>query len=76
MLAETDGAPGSAAVQMNLETIHLLTRARRALAQNPDNTALDQAIAGVEAAVREGNQEALTDFSDTLLDLLYDLEEE
>ncbi|MFL5803907.1 MAG: Hsp70 family protein [Roseiflexaceae bacterium] len=75
-LAEADGAPDSAVVQMNLETIHLLTRARRALAQNPDNTALDQAIVGVEAAVREGNQEALTDFSDTLLDLLYDLEEE
>jgi hypothetical protein len=61
---------------MNLETIHLLTRARRALAQNPDNSALAQAIAGVEATVRDGDQAALADSADTLLDLLYELEEE
>jgi molecular chaperone DnaK len=68
--ADSTGAP------MSLETIHLLTRARRVLAQNPGNTAIEDAIDGVEAAVRDDDADALAEFSDTLLDLLYDLEDE
>jgi molecular chaperone DnaK len=75
-LVPPDGEPEPSAAQMNLETIHLLARARRALTQNPDHTALEQAIAGIEAAVRDDDQDALADFSDTLLDLLYELEDE
>ncbi len=55
-LVPPDDAPEPSAAQMNLETIHLLARARRALAQNPDHTALEQAIAGIEAAVRDDDR--------------------
>jgi molecular chaperone DnaK len=75
-IAQGNGSPPAPVAQMNLETIHLLTRARRALAQQPDNAALQQAIAGVEAAVRSGDPTDIAERSDALLDLLYDLDEE
>ncbi len=60
---------------LNLETISLLNRARRALAAHPDDAELRQAIADVETAARQGDEAALADQSDTLLDRLYDLED-
>jgi molecular chaperone DnaK len=75
-IAQGNGSPAAPVTQMKLETIHLLTRARRALAQQPDNTALRQAIDGVEAAVRSGDPAGIAERSDALLDLLYDLDDE
>ena len=61
---------------LNLETISLLNRARRALDAHPEDVALRQAIADVEAAARSGDQAALADHSDALLDRLYELDTE
>jgi molecular chaperone DnaK len=68
---ELDGAPP----EMSLETIGLLTRARRALATNPDDAALRAAIERLEQAVRRGDDEAVATDSEALLDILYELEE-
>ncbi|MDP9314868.1 MAG: Hsp70 family protein [Chloroflexota bacterium] len=55
----------------------LLLRARRIVAERPDDTAeLQAVIAAVEAAVRRGDQEVAQERTDELADILYDLEEE
>ena len=83
-LADWDGAepratlldaPQSGAVELNLETISLLTRGRRILAADPTHQALSAAIHAVEAAARQEDADALANASDALLDLLYDLED-
>jgi molecular chaperone DnaK len=65
-----------AAPELNLETISLLNRARRALEAHPNNALLRQAIADVEEAARSDDHEALADYSDALLDQLYELDSE
>ena len=68
---EVAGAPQ----EMSLETIGLLTRARRALDADPANAALTAAIDGLRLAVQRGESAAITTRSEALLDLLYELEE-
>jgi molecular chaperone DnaK len=61
--------------EISLETIGLLTRARRALDAAPDNAALSAAIDSLRQAVQRGDSDAITSDSEALLDLLYELEE-
>ncbi len=61
--------------EMSLETIGLLTRARRALDADPDNAALSAAIDSLRQAVQRGESAAVATASEALLDLLYELEE-
>ena len=68
---EVAGAPP----EMSLETIGLLTRARRALDADPANAALNVAIDDLRRAVQRGESAAITTQSEVLLDLLYELEE-
>ncbi len=68
--AEPAGAP-----ELSLETIGLLTRAQRTLSQDPGNTVLLAAIERVRAAARQGDQAALAERSEALIDLLYELED-
>jgi molecular chaperone DnaK len=68
---EVDGAPP----EMSLETIGLLTRARRALDAAPDNAALSAAIDSLRRAVQRGESAAIATGSEALLDILYELEE-
>jgi molecular chaperone DnaK len=75
-LATPDEDEDDATPDLNLETIALLNRARRAQAHHPDNTALSKAIGALEQAVRNDDPDTLADASDALLDLLYDLETE
>jgi molecular chaperone DnaK len=75
-LEEVNERAISAAPQMSLETIALLTRARRALSHHADNSALKQAIAGLEVAVRDGDQDAIANQEEALLDVLYELGDE
>ena len=61
--------------EMSLETIGLLTRARRALDADPDNAALSAAIDSLRQAVQRGDSAAVATDSEALLDILYELEE-
>jgi molecular chaperone DnaK len=71
-----DGTPEETALpEMSLETIGLLTRARRAAGEHPDQAELQAAIKRLEQAVRAGDAQALDSASEALLDLLYDLED-
>jgi molecular chaperone DnaK len=60
---------------LSSETLALLARAQRALEANPELEALRTAIANVEAAAAQGNQDAVDQTSEALLDLLYDLDD-
>jgi molecular chaperone DnaK len=71
---EAEAAVG-APPEMSLETIGLLTRARRALDANPANTALSAAIDSLRQAVQRGDSPAIAAQSEALLDVLYELEE-
>ncbi len=71
---EAEAAVG-APPEMSLETIGLLTRARRALDANPDNAALSAAIDSLRQAVQRGESAAIAAQSEALLDVLYELEE-
>ena len=52
-------------------------RARRVVARGAGDTAsLEEAIAELDAAVRAGDETAVEERSEALLDLLYDLDEE
>jgi molecular chaperone DnaK len=74
---EADEAlPRLAGRELPLETIALLTRARRAHAAHPQNDALARAITGLEVAARVGDEALLAERSDALLDVLYELEDE
>jgi molecular chaperone DnaK len=73
--AETDDVD-STAPELSLETIALLARARRAQAAHPHDKALAQAIQELEAAAGVGDLDAIADQTDTLIDLLYELEDE
>ncbi len=68
---EIVGAPP----EMSLETIGLLTRARRALDAAPANVELSAAIDSLRQAVQRGESAAITRDSEALLDILYELEE-
>ena len=61
---------------MSMETLSLLARAQRTLAQQPTNAALRQAINAIESAAQRGDQATLEQHTEALLDLLYDLEDE
>ncbi len=63
------------APEMSLETIGLLTRARRALDADPGNAALSAAIDRLRQAVQRGESAAIATESEALLDMLYELEE-
>jgi molecular chaperone DnaK len=69
-----DGPPSTAG--MSLETISLLAQAQRVIAANPDNAAVARAVADVEAAARRADPAGLEAASETLLDLLYDLDDD
>jgi molecular chaperone DnaK len=73
--AETDDVD-STAPELSLETIALLARARRAQAAHPHDKALAQAIQELESAAGVGDLDAIADQTDTLIDLLYELEDE
>ena len=72
--SEAQAAVG-APPEMSLETIGLLTRARRALDAAPDNAVLNAAIDSLRQAVQRGESAAIATESEALLDLLYELEE-
>jgi molecular chaperone DnaK len=74
-IGEEAQAVGGAAPEMSLETIGLLTRARRALDTAPDNAALSAAIDSLRQAVQHGESAAIARDSEALLDILYELEE-
>jgi molecular chaperone DnaK len=78
--AETDDIDGTVieqtAPELSLETIALLARARRAQAAHPHDKALAQAIQELESAAAVGDLDAIADQTDTLIDLLYELEDE
>jgi molecular chaperone DnaK len=78
-LDDQDGAealePVGAPPEMSLETIGLLTRARRALDSDPTNAALGAAIDSLRRAVQRGESAAIATDSEALLDILYELEE-
>jgi molecular chaperone DnaK len=71
---QEDSPPSTAG--MSLETISLLARGQRALTATPGNQELVRAIAALEAEARRGDSEALEAASETLLDLLYNLDDE
>jgi molecular chaperone DnaK len=67
----------NASIQPDPETLALLTRAQRVVAEGKgDTTTLQETIAALEAAVRRGDESAVEEQSETLLDLLYELDEE
>ena len=72
--AEASAADQSLTPELNLETTSLLNRARRALNIHADNDELQNLIAALETAARGGDPDTIADQSDTLLDLLYDLD--
>jgi molecular chaperone DnaK len=78
--AEIDEVDGTvikhAAPELSLEIIALLARARRTQAAHPNDKALAQAIHELEAAAAIGDLDAIADQADTLIDLLYELEDE
>ena len=76
--AEVIGAArGAGGPQASLKVLALLDRARRVAARSPDAAAvLDRVISRLETAVRIGDEAAVEEHSDALLNLLYDLDEE
>ncbi len=67
----------NAALQPDPETLALLTRAQRVVAEGQgDTSALQETIAALEAAMRRSDESAVEEHSETLLDLLYELDEE
>ena len=55
----------------------LLERARRLAARGTGDTAsLEAAVTGLETAAREGDRDAVAEHTESLLDLLYELDEE
>jgi molecular chaperone DnaK len=75
-VAPQTNMPPSAPIVLNLETIALLNRARRVQLAHSQDQVLRHAIADVEAAARQNDSIALATSSETLLDLLYELDEE
>ncbi|MBA3471222.1 MAG: Hsp70 family protein [Herpetosiphonaceae bacterium] len=70
-----DASAGAGPV--NLEAQGLLARARRALINSQsDQTALAEAIATLEVALRHGDHDAIETNVESLIDLIYDLEDE
>jgi molecular chaperone DnaK len=68
--------PPPAPIVLNLETIALLNRARKVQLAHPQDHALQQAIAAVETATRQNDPAVVAACSETLLDLLYELDED
>lgn len=74
-LDEEEGLTGERAIG-SAEATALLVRARTALDRGgPDNTALQSAMQALEEALAAGDQNAVSQHADALLDLLYDLED-
>ncbi|MBV9278676.1 MAG: Hsp70 family protein [Chloroflexi bacterium] len=75
--AALPAGPAEGGAALDRETAGLLTRARRLAAQEIEEAAsLESAIADLEAAARRGDEAAVEEQSEALLDLLYDLEGE
>lgn len=75
VLVASAPAPAAPTSQMSLATISLLARAQRALAASPGHAELGRLIRAVEHASAVGDEQALADESERLIDLLYDLDE-
>lgn len=74
---EREGGAAADAGPANLEALGLLARARKALASSQSNqTALADAIATLEAALKQGDHAAAETYIEALIDLIYDLEDE
>jgi molecular chaperone DnaK len=72
--AATAAVPGGA--RLSPEMAVLLARARRVVARGAgDTAALETAIAALEAAARRGDQAAVVEHEEALLDLLYSVDE-
>jgi molecular chaperone DnaK len=77
LLEQDDWDDEAAGTVSDPATLALLARARGAVERGAgDSAALEQAIAELEAAVSAGDEEAVEERSEALLDLLYELDEE
>jgi molecular chaperone DnaK len=73
-VAATAAVPGGAGLSPEMAV--LLARARRVVARGAgDTAALETAIAALEAAARRGDEAAVVEHEEALLDLLYDVDE-
>lgn len=75
--AQDAGDADTVVIEADSEVEALLARARRVLARSKsDTTALSKAIASLEGAIKVGDEAAMQECTEELLDALYDVDDE